>query len=61
MRVNFKKCAWVAQQVDCGSGQNLTVLGTNPSMGLSALSAEPALDPLSLSLSLSLSKISIHF
>ena len=51
--------AWVAQWVkhlalDFGSGHDLTVREFEPRVGLCAEGAEPAWDPLSLSLSLCL-------
>ena len=59
----------VAQASDFGSGHDLMVLEFEPRVGLSAVSTEPTLDPLSCSISgpsplmLSLlpSKINTHF
>ena len=44
--------AWVAQSVECptSSGHDLTIREFGPGIGLTAVSAEPALDPLSPSL-----------
>ena len=51
---------WLSRlSVQLGSGHDLMVHGFEPHIGLSAVSVEPALDPLSPSLSLSPSPISL--
>ena len=57
--------AWVAQSLkhptlNLGSGRDLTVHGIEPRVGLCTDSVEPAWDPLSLPVPLSL-KINKHF
>ena len=53
LQISGRLCGSVGEASDFGSGYDLAVREFGPRVGLSAVIAEPALDPLSLSLSLS--------